>query len=77
MTETDEQFVERMFEAASPASKKDPEWSRLFVLARRGADLTLDRQRIVVREDHSKWIKETYSRYVPLPPPPAGETSDE
>lgn len=75
-SESDEQFVERQRLALDPDSTGYEPWGRLVALARRGAGLTLDRQRLVVREDHSKWIRETYSRYVPLPLP-AGETSDE
>ena len=70
MAESEIEFVERIFSAASPASRGDPEWCRIFALARRGAGLTLDRQRHIVREDHSQWIRETYSRYLPYTPPP-------
>ena len=74
-SETDAEFVADMEwlhshdrEAALPPEKL----ARLFALARRGAGLTLDRQQHVVREDHSQWIRETYSRYVPYTSP-AGE----
>lgn len=46
---------------------------RLFALARRGAGLTLDRQKLFVDANGNEWVDEYYSRRVPLPPPPAGE----
>lgn len=78
-SETDAEFVADMEwlhshdrEAALPPEKL----ARLFALARRGAGLTLDRQRLVAYPDGSEWVEEIYSRFMPLPPPPAGETND-
>lgn len=74
-SETDEQFVARI--GNTPLKEIGVrDGARLFALVHRGAGLTLDRQRHVVREDHSHWIRETYSRYVPYTPP-SGEPRDE
>lgn len=66
MTETDAEFVERMaqeldYGLASFADR------RLFALARRGAAVQCKPCRLCGAMQH----------WMPLPPPPAGETSDE
>src|SRR5574343_364316 len=73
-SETDAEFLDEMeaWVTGSLVFKKEHR-DRLFALARRGAGLTLYRQKLFVDRDGSEWVDEYYSRRVSLPPPPKGE----
>ena len=79
MSETDKQFVERMMWNDLMLEKVSrDEWSRLFALARRGAAV----QWRPIEEDYEGevllWPRGSAvpSHFMPLPPPPAGETNE-
>lgn len=73
-SENDAEFLVRMeyitlWREVDDKSERD----RLFALARRGAGLTLDRQKLVAYPDGSEWIEELYSRFVPYQKEPSDE----
>lgn len=96
MAESDQEFVKRMYNAASPASKEDPEWSRLFAIADRGAEIQWrpietapkDGTCFLAKQGYAMvttyWHRDHWAKvdwldpveWMPLPPPPKGETNE-
>jgi hypothetical protein len=77
MSETDVEFLERMklqLVWTAPDETLVADIKRLFSLARRGAEMDLVKQKLVIR-DGSEWVQETYFRERPLPAPE--RTADE